>query len=64
MRRQEKKMGTVLRFPVELRKSRNAVPAQPGEEMGRIIILPVIRIERWADAPPAGTARAGKRDAK
>jgi hypothetical protein len=64
MRRQEKKMGTVLRFPVELRKSRNSVPAQPGEEMGRIIILPVIRIERWTDAPPAGTARARKRDAK
>jgi hypothetical protein len=58
-------MGTVIRFPVEVRKSSKAVPARPGEEMGRVVILPVIRIERWADNPQAETARTGKRaDAK
>src|SRR5919108_667864 len=50
-------MGTVIRFPVEMRKSAKAVPARPGEEMGRVVILPVIRIERWTDTPPAGNAR-------
>jgi hypothetical protein len=58
-------MGTVLRFPVEMRKSANAVPAQPGEEMGRVVILPVVRIERWVDSPPAKASKNEKRiDAK
>jgi hypothetical protein len=42
-------MGTVIRFPTELPRSRSAETLGPDEARGRVIPLPVIRIERWAD---------------
>jgi hypothetical protein len=39
-------MGTVIRFPIERRTARKSEPLQPGETAS-IILLPVVRIERW-----------------
>jgi hypothetical protein len=59
-------MGTIVKFPDEGRIVR-FVPASGQEESATVIILPVIRIERYADAhaemgepktqPPAGRGR-------
>jgi hypothetical protein len=45
-------MGTVIRFPVEHRAPRDAGDARPGEVSAQIIVLPVIRIERWSATEP------------
>jgi hypothetical protein len=50
-------MGTVIRFPTELRRSRNAETAGPDEAGGCVIPLPVIRIERWPDSRQDEAAR-------
>lgn len=44
-------MGTIVKFPDEGRIVR-FVPNGLQEESATVIILPVIRIERYADAPP------------
>jgi hypothetical protein len=43
-------MGTVIRFPVERRTARKTVALEPGETAS-IILLPVVRIERWEQSP-------------
>jgi hypothetical protein len=57
MVRVEDDMGTVIRFPTELRRSRNAETAGPDEARGQVILLPVIRIERWSDDRQEQAAR-------
>ena len=42
-------MGTVIRFPVERRASRDGATALPAGESASIVILPVVRIERHSD---------------
>jgi hypothetical protein len=45
-------MGTVIRFPIERRTTRKDVNAsRPPEQTASIILLPVVRIERWEQAP-------------
>jgi hypothetical protein len=55
-------MGTVIRFPIERRTSRKTVgEVRRPEETASIIILPVVRIERWERRPkrraPAKTSQ-------
>jgi hypothetical protein len=60
-------MGTVIRFPVERRTAGNSSESPRDGERGKIIILPVVRIERWdASEPPARSngARAAGRGRK
>jgi hypothetical protein len=45
-------MGTVIRFPVERAGGRPRPAAEGGA--GIVVILPVIRIERYAAKPVAG----------
>jgi len=41
-------MGTVIRFPIERRTARKTVSAsRRPDETASIILLPVVRIERW-----------------
>lgn len=40
-------MGTVIRFPVE-RLSRDR-PAERRKEPATVVILPIVRTERWAE---------------
>ena len=47
-------MGTVIRFPIERRRARKTEPLQPGETAS-IILLPVVRIERWDESPKRRT---------
>ena len=57
-------MGTIIRFPDERRTGWNA-GGHASSEMGSVIILPVVRIERHAEdssptlAPDAHTPRGG-----
>jgi hypothetical protein len=61
-------MGTIIEFPAEAvsRRPGTWLDEVPREEMGTVLILPVIRIERDADetrggsGPEEGTA-AGRR---
>jgi len=46
-------VGTVIRFPDEKRTGWSAA-GHAASELGSIIILPVIRIERHIDDAPAG----------
>jgi hypothetical protein len=60
---EEGDMGTVITFPSE-RCSAGAT--QEGRDVASVIILPVIRIERYADAPsdnfePSSSSPRGKR---
>jgi hypothetical protein len=57
--RVEDSMGTVIRFPTELRRSRNAETLGADEARGRVILLPVVRIERWSDDRPDEAVRRG-----
>jgi hypothetical protein len=57
--RVEDSMGAVIRFPTELRRSRSAETLGPEEARGRVILLPVIRIERWAADRQDEAARRG-----
>jgi hypothetical protein len=45
-------MGTVIRFPIERRTARKTVSeSRRPEETASIILLPVVRIERWDQSP-------------
>ena len=57
MVRVEENMGTVIRFPTELRRARSAETVGPDEARGSVIPLPVIRIERWSDDRQQQAAR-------
>ena len=48
-------MGTVIRFPTERAMARKTAP-RPAGETASIIILPVVRIERWAQKPQRSVA--------
>ncbi len=43
-------MGTVIKFP-PIHRGRNETPERPDGASADIVILPVVRIERMADAP-------------
>jgi hypothetical protein len=51
-------MGTVIRFPLEERIAHDCRRLAVVNEPAAIIILPVIRVERQADAP-AGAPGSG-----
>jgi hypothetical protein len=57
-------MGTIIAFPAE-RRSAGTSPAQDHRSGCSVIILPVIRVERQAEAPdgfePSNTSPRGKR---
>ncbi|QDP25044.1 hypothetical protein [Bradyrhizobium cosmicum] len=59
-------MGTIIEFPAG-RRAGSSGDAAPRTETGRILILPVIRIERETDetsdgrGPEAGTAPGRRR---
>jgi hypothetical protein len=45
-------MGTVIRFPIERRTARKTVSvSRRSDETASIILLPVVRIERWDQTP-------------
>jgi hypothetical protein len=49
-------MGLVIRFPLEQRITRcNAYASEPTEPAS-VIILPVIRVDRYPDEPSGGVA--------
>ena len=50
-------MGTIIEFPADAASRRlgSGMGAAPGEGMGTILILPVVRIERQTDATRGGT---------
>jgi hypothetical protein len=54
-------MGSVIGFPERTRRSRRS--KRKGEALGSatVIILPVIRIERFTDEPPSRSQRRRKR---
>jgi hypothetical protein len=62
-------MGTVIEFPADAASRRlgSTMDIAPGEEMGTILILPVIRIDRDTDetsggsGPEEGTAPGRRR---
>ena len=61
-------MGSILAFPADAGLRRNvARDATPREAMGRVVILPVIRIERYDETtlddrgPEEGTATGRRR---
>jgi hypothetical protein len=47
-------MGTVIRFRPMVRPARGLGPLGTRSESATIIILPVVRIERFSDAPTSG----------
>jgi hypothetical protein len=49
-------MGMVIRFPLEERIAHDCRRATAIVEPASVIILPVIRVERHADAPADGCA--------
>jgi hypothetical protein len=49
-------MGTIIRFPLEERIAHDCRRLAAVGEPAAIIILPVIRVERHADAPTGGCA--------
>jgi hypothetical protein len=59
-------MGTVLEFPGEaIRRLGSSTMTPPLAEMGTVLILPVVRIERTTDGPtghsPEGSRNGGRR---
>jgi hypothetical protein len=44
-------MGTLVRFPEGMRVARSSGAATPKANSATVIILPVIRIERYEDEP-------------
>ena len=50
-------MGTIIEFPADaaLRRPGLSVDVAQREHMGRVLILPVIRIERHTDEPNGGS---------
>jgi len=50
-------MGMVIRFPDAWRNTRAAGIDRAASEPATVVILPVVRIERQADASPDGAAR-------
>jgi hypothetical protein len=45
-------MGTIIRFPEATRRARRIRVSVGKDESATVIILPVIRIERFAEEPP------------
>ena len=62
-------MGTIIEFPADaaLRRPGPTIAGGPREEMGTVVILPVVRIERQSDetsggrGPEEGTAPGRRR---
>ena len=54
-------MGTVVEFPEHGRSSRDGRVIGMRAESATVIILPVIRIERYNDEPAAGSASRSQR---
>jgi hypothetical protein len=55
-------MGTVIRFPAVARRSRRKKSSSRNAESATVIILPVIRIERFVDAASMpGVSRSQRR---
>jgi hypothetical protein len=54
-------MGTVIGFPEAERAGRASRAIGMRSEPATVIILPVIRIERYSDEPVAGTASRSQR---
>jgi hypothetical protein len=64
-------MGTVVEFPADAARRTSGIASAPRETSATIVILPAIRIERYADetdgeGPKEGTApsRGRKRRAR
>ena len=53
-------MGTVIQFPERGRAERGRYVG-PNPESATVIILPVIRIERYADEPERSATRSQRR---
>jgi hypothetical protein len=51
-------MGSVISFPAVGRTARGSRSSADGLESATVIILPVIRIERYVDAPSDGEPEA------
>jgi hypothetical protein len=45
-------MATVIEFPIETRLSRSAREPRREKVSAQIIVLPVVRMERWATSEP------------
>jgi len=57
-------MGTVIRFPERARRARRHKPSADMAESATVVILPVIRIERFVDEPAGrNQRRRGRRRA-
>jgi len=54
-------MGTVIRFPEPTHRPRRRKGSADTPESATVIILPVIRIERFTDEPPNRTQRRRRR---
>ncbi|WP_159009750.1 hypothetical protein [Bradyrhizobium sp. S69] len=62
-------MGTIIEFPADaaLRRPGSTIDGGPRENMGTVVILPVVRIERQSDetsggrGPEEGTAPGRRR---
>ena len=54
-------MGTVVEFPEHGRSSRDGRVIGMRAESATVIILPVIRIERYSEEPANGSASRGQR---
>lgn len=59
-------MGTVVEFPADAPARRASLDSQPREGSATVVILPVIRIERYGEAsdghgPEEGTAGRRRR---
>jgi len=54
-------MGTVCRFPEPAHRPRRRKRSADAPESATVIILPVIRIERFTDEPPCRSQRRRRR---
>lgn len=60
-------MSTIILFPASVARRGSSVPLAARDGMGQIVILPVVRIERDADAtsdgrgPEEGAAKVRRR---
>jgi hypothetical protein len=54
-------MGMVIRFPERGRRARASRIIAPKSESATVIILPVIRIERFIDEPSQPASRSHRR---
>ena len=54
-------MGTVIKLPTGARGKRVGGPREERRQSATVIILPVIRIERYSDEPSEPAAPRGQR---